>query len=141
MKTLKNIYLVLALVMISFTITAKDKNKVQRTLSFSVENYVQSLKTGYSENLSEILSDNVKFNINRNGKLLTYGKSEALRHNKNRSEVVQDCQITEQMITQSDSYAIVNVSMKYDHFTRENFVTLSKQDGSWRITEVNSVFK
>lgn len=130
----------MALMVMSLATFAKDKSKAQRTLSFSVENYVQSLKTGYSDNLSEILADNVKININRNGKLLTYGKSDALKYNKN-ANIIQNCQITQNVLTQSDSYAIVNVSMKYEHFTRENIITLANTDGSWKITEVNSVFK
>ncbi|WP_353138992.1 DUF4783 domain-containing protein [Pseudopedobacter sp.] len=141
MKTLKNIYLILALMLVSSMSFAKDKNSAQKTLAFSVDNYIQSLKSGYNENLADILSDQVKININRNGQLLTYGKEQALKHNKNASNVVQNCDITHNVITQSDNYAIVNVSMKYEHFTRENIISLTKTDRGWKITEVNSVFK
>src|SRR5690606_39197806 len=101
MKTLKNIYLILALMLVSSMSFAKDKNSAQKTLAFSVDNYIQSLKSGYNENLADILSDQVKININRNGQLLTYGKEQALKHNKNASNVVQNCDITHNIITQS----------------------------------------
>lgn len=144
MKTLKLPLLLIAMMLtvsISFAIKP-DNKKAARTLAFSIDSYINNLKTGHCENFAEILADNVKFHINRNGKILTYGKADALKHNaKAKAQVIQDCEITHNIITGSDTYALVNISMKYPDFTRENIVSLSKINGIWKITEVNSVFK
>ncbi len=144
MKTLKLSFLLIAVMLtVSTSFASKpDNKKSTKTLAFSIDSYIQTLKAGHCENFAEILSDNVKFHINRNGKILTYGKAEAIKHNaKANTNVIQDCEISHNIITGSDTYALVNVSMKYPDFTRENIVSLSKINGIWKITEVNSVFK
>lgn len=143
MKTLKNTFFLACLLTVNFAFSAlaKDKNNVQQTLTFSIDNYAEALKSGQSQYLSDILANNVKFNINRGGKIITYGKAEALKENKQNGKIIQNCEISYQVIAQSDTYALANISMKYENFTRENIVSFTKQDGIWKITEVNSVFK
>lgn len=120
---------------------ADDKKAFQRTMNFTLDTYVEALKSGYSVNYSSIISDYAKFNINRSGKLYTYGKAEELKSHGKDNIITQNCDITSTVITSSENYALVNVSMKYEFFTRENIVSLSKIRDSWKITEVNTIFK
>ena|SRR6476661_8132550 len=119
-----------------------DKKAEKKTLSFAIESYVDQLQTGFNEDYASILSNDVKFNLNRNGKTFSHGKTEELKdYNKKNEGLVQNCKIDYKVITSSDSYALLNVSMQFDGFTRENIVSMAKVNDSWKITEVNSVFK
>jgi len=143
MKTQKLLFLLFAFAFIGSTSFAKpdDKKAAQKTMSYSIDTYVEVLKSGYSADYASIIADHTKFNLNRNGKLFTHGKSEELKAHAKNSAITQNCDVNYTVITASENYALINVSMKYEFFTRENIVSLSKINDSWKITEVNSVFK
>ncbi len=143
MKTQKLLSLLIAFAFVGSTSFASPdaKKTVQKTMSLSLDTYIQTLKSGYHADYPSIIADNAKFNLNRNGKIFSHGKSEELKAHAKKSAITQDCDINYNIITASENYALVNVSMKYELFTRENIVSLSKINDSWKITEVNSVFK
>jgi hypothetical protein len=119
------------------------KDKVKRSLNFCLETFMSTLQTGYHQDYSSIIAENAKFNTNRSGKVVTHSKSDELKfYSKNgKQAAIQNCEITHDVITETENYALVNVKMKYPDFTRSNIVTLAKINDSWKITEVNSVFK
>ncbi len=114
-----------------------DKESVQ----YTVNAYIAKIQLGYySKELKNIYADNVKFNINRNGNIITHGKAEELAFMKANQGVKMQCKVTSNMIFSSDSYCLVKVSSKFSNFVREDLVTLYKINKSWQITEVTSVF-
>lgn len=143
MKTQKLLTIIIALLLVAVNSFAKadDKKDIQKTISFSIDTYIEALKSGYNNNYSAIISDDAKFNLNRNGKVHSHGKSDELKLHSKNNIIAQNCDINYTVITASENYALINVSMKYDFFTRENIVILSMQNDVWKIKEVNSVFK
>ena len=118
-----------------------DRKAVQKTMTYCIDTYIEALKLGYCTDYAAVIADHAKFNLNRNGKLFTHGKSEELKAHGKNNKITQNCDVNYNVITSSENYALINISMKYDFFTRENIVSLSKINDSWKITEVNSVFK
>jgi hypothetical protein len=143
MKTQKSLFFLMAFAFVGTIAFASpaDKKAVQKTMTHCIDTYLETLKSGYSADYAAIIADHAKFNLNRNGKLYTHGKSEELKSHGKNSKITQNCELNYNVITASENYALINVSMKYDFFTRENIVSLSKINNSWKITEVNSVFK
>lgn len=141
-KTLFNLVIALMLTATASFADQDDKKAEKKTLTFSIDSYIDQLKTGYDENYASILASDVKFNLNRNGKTLTHGKAKELEsYSKKNEGQIQNCEIDYKVITSSDSYALLNVTMQFEGFSRENIVTMSKINDSWKIVEVNSVFK
>lgn len=142
MKTQRPLTIIIALLLAANSFAKpNDKKSIQKTMSFSIDTYIETLKSGYNNNYSIIIADDAKFNLNRNGKVHSHGKSDELKLHSKNNITTQNCDITYNVITASENYALVNVSMKYEFFTRENIVSLSKQNDVWKIKEVNSVFK
>lgn len=140
--TLFNLVIALMLTASASFANQDEKKAEKKTLTFSIDSYIDQLKTGYDENYASILSNDVKFNLNRNGKIFSHGKTKELEsYNKKNEGQLQNCEIDYKVITSSDSYALLNVTMQFEGFTRENIVTMTKINDSWKITEVNSVFK
>ncbi|WP_026902867.1 nuclear transport factor 2 family protein [Pedobacter glucosidilyticus] len=130
------------LLSVSSTVMADEKNIDKKSMSFSIGTYIEVLKSGYHADYASIIAYDAKFNINRNGNTVTHYKADELKFNNNKNNAAtQNCKISYKIITASDNYALVTVSMHYENFTRENIVSLSKIKDSWKITEVNSVFK
>lgn len=143
MKTQKLFFILMVFTITGSAAFAKpnDSKTFQKAMSFCINTYVQILKSGYCSDYASIIADHAKFNLNRNGKVHTHGKSEELKAHGKKNQIVQNCDVNYTVITANENYALVNVSMKYESFTRENIVSLSKINDSWKITEVNSVFK
>lgn len=119
------------------------KERVKRSLNFCLETFISNLQTGYHQDYSSIIAENAKFMTNRSGNVITHAKSDELKFysKEGKQAALQNCKITYDVITETENYALVNVKMKYPDFTRSNIVSLAKINDSWKITEVNSVFK
>jgi hypothetical protein len=144
MKTKKFLTAIICFVLLSVStlVMADEKNIYKKSMSFSIETYIDVLKSGYNADYASIIAYDAKFNINRNGSTITHYKTEELKFSNNKNNAAtQNCHVSYKIITASDNYALVTVSMQYENFTRENIVSLSKNKDSWKITEVNSVFK
>ena len=63
---------------------------------------------------------------------------EFFKSNKN---IEQICTTSTSIVESNNNVAIVKVSMKYDDFVRNNYVTIANTGNGWKITNVYSVFK
>jgi DNA-binding TFAR19-related protein (PDSD5 family) len=59
---------------------------------------------------------------------------------KNSENVAQNCQTDYAIVEQNPSQAIVKVTLKYEAFSRINYVTMAQTNKGWKITNVSSVF-
>jgi hypothetical protein len=144
MKTLNFKTILIAIALLtgfnSFAATNHSLGEI-KNVQFSVDTYISKLKTGYSADLANILSDDVKFTITTNGRTFTHGKSEELAFMKQNKDAVQQCKIVSTVLASRENYNLVKVSMVFDTFTREDYVTLVKSKDHWEITDVSSEFK
>ena len=135
---------ILAIVMVVVSIGfAKAGNQTQsaQSLNESVNQYVNLIKYGDLTNFSKMFTDDAKFSISRNGAVVSHSKSEELNFLKKNKGVTQQCEVLSSVVVNTEAYTVVKVSMVYDTFTRENFVTLVKAGKDWKINAVSSEFK
>src|SRR5690606_15920134 len=114
MNTQKLLFLLMAFVVIGSNAFSKpdDKKAVQKTISYSIDTYIETLKSRYSTGYAAIIAENAKFNLNRSGKVFTHGKSEELKAHSKNNAITQNCEVNYTVITASENYALINVSMK-----------------------------
>ncbi len=55
--------------------------------------------------------------------------------------VEQACTTSTRVVENNAYMAVVKVDMKFDQFTRSNYVTLVNTGNGWKITNVYSIFK
>ncbi|MBK0383764.1 nuclear transport factor 2 family protein [Pedobacter sp. SD-b] len=138
---IKTTLLALAL-LVSFSSFVKANYLTEGTnLQFSVNSYINKIKTGSYKELTNILADDVKFNMTRNGKVVTHGKREELAFMKQNKDVVQQCKVESATLVSTANYSLVKISSVYANFTRVDFVTLVKAKNNWQITDVTTDYK
>lgn len=140
MKTLKSIALGLALLATVATANAAVKPE-KLTKNHAIETYVDAVSHGKLAGINDVLDDDVKFSMMRGKEVMNFDKSEMVKYLKNSENVEQACTVTTSEVESNDMMAVVKVDMKFDGFTRSNFVTISNTGEGWKITNVHTVFK
>lgn len=140
MKTVKSL-LATALIAISLSSFAGEDPKSQRlTMDYALQTYIEAITSGKVKAFAEILDNDVKFTVNRGKKIINYSRSEMLSMMKSTENVSQNCLTEHAIVQQSATQAIVKVTMKYDAFSKVNYVTMAETNKGWKITNVSSEF-
>jgi hypothetical protein len=140
-KTLRSIVAGLALLLITNVVKADEPKAAKLTKTHAVEAYVSAMTQGKSANLSEVLDQSAKFSILRGKKVMSFDKAEMLEFTKQNKDIQQACTTTTSEVESNDDVSVVKVDMKYENFTRTNYVTVANTGDGWKITNVYSVFK
>lgn len=141
MKTLKTIFIAL-LVTLTFTV-AKANNpniKERLTMRYAINTYVDAFTQGKTAGLAEIIDDNAKFSHNRGEQVISFSKTQILQSLEKEQNVEQNCTTTTKVIESANNLVVYKVQMKYQKFSRTNYVTMTDTGNGWKITNVTSVF-
>lgn len=141
MKTFKSFLAASVLILVTVTSFAKDEPTSQRlSMGFALKTYIDAISSGKIKPFAEILDNDVKFTVTRGEKIINYSRSEMLASMKASANIVQNCTTDYSIVEQNPTQAIVKVTMKYDAFSRINYVTMAQTSKGWKITNVSSVF-
>jgi hypothetical protein len=143
MKTqkLKTIFIAFVLLLGFNSFAKATKIKDNSSIQYSIDSYVDRIKNGFSSDFSSVLADNVKFNIPRNGKIITHGKKEELAFLATQKNTIQQCEVETEVLVKNNNYSLVKVSSIYSSFVREDYVTLMRSNDKWEITDVTTDYK
>lgn len=141
MKTLKTIFIAL---LVTLTFTAAKANtpnlKERLTMRYAINTYVDAFTHGKSAGLAEIIDENAKFSHNRGQQVISFSKNQILQNLENEQNVEQNCATTTKIIESTSNLVVYKVQMKYQNFSRTNYVTMTDTGNGWKITNVSSVF-
>jgi len=141
MKTLKSILAACVLTLFAVASFAKDEPVSQKlSMDFALKTYIDAISSGKIKPFAEILDSDVKFTVTRGEKIINYSRSEMLSSMKASANIVQNCITDFSIVEQNPAQAIIKVTMKYDAFSRINYVTMAQTSKGWKITNVSSVF-
>jgi len=140
MKALKSIMLGLALLVVCGIAKANTIDE-KVTPNYAINTFVDAMTRGKLAGLDAVLDKSAEFNMLRGKKMLSYTKNEMLEFFKSNKNIEQACTTSTSIVESDNKVAIVKVSMKYDNFVRDNYVTIANNGSSWKITNVYSVFK
>ncbi len=141
MKTLRSIVAGIALLVVSNVVKADEPKAVKLTKNHAVETYVSSMTLGKSAGLSDVLDQSAKFSILRGNKVMSFDRTQMLEFAKQNKDIQQACSTSTSVVESNDDVSVVKVDMKYENFTRTNYVTVANTGDGWKITNVYSVFK
>lgn len=141
MKTLKSIFLGLALLATATIVKADDVKTVNATKGNAVDAYVNSITMGQNADLDDVIESSAKFNVLRGKEVLSFGKAAMMKYAGENKNVRQECTTSVSEVESNDDMSIVKVDMNYGNFTRTNYVTVANTGEGWKITNVYSVFK
>jgi len=140
MKALKSIMLGLALLVVCGIAKANTIDE-KVTPNYAINTFVDAMTRGKLAGLDAVLDKSAEFNMMRGKQMLSFTKNEMLEFFKSNKNIEQACTTSTSIVESDSKVAIVKVSMKYDNFVRDNYVTIANNGSSWKITNVYSVFK
>ena len=111
------------------------------TATHAVNTYVDAITRGKLSGLNDVLDASVKFSMLRGTKMLSFSKKEMMDFFKADKNVEQACTTSTTTVESNADLKLIKVDMKFDGFTRSNYVTVANTGDGWKITNVYSVFK
>jgi hypothetical protein len=141
MKTLKSLTIAIALLATTSFVKANDVPENSLTKTHAINTYVDAMTRGKFSDLNQVVDQSAKFNILRGKNILSFNKKEMTDYLKNEKNIVQECTTSTAVVESNSDMAVVKVDMKYENFTRSNYVTVTNTGSGWKITNVYSVFK
>jgi hypothetical protein len=140
MKTLKTLAASL-LTIVSLSAFAADGEKSEKLkINYTLNTFVDAMANGQMEDLGDILDDQMKFTVVRSEKVINYSKSQLLNSLKQSENVVQNCDTDYDVEKINSSQALVKVIMKYEGFTKINYINLDNTKTGWKITSISSSY-
>jgi len=140
MKTLKSLFLGLALLVITNVVKA-DEPAAIITRNQAISTYINAMTQGNNAGLSEVIDQSAKFSILRGKSVISFDKADLMKFADQNQSVKQACTTTATEIESNADMSVVRVDMKFENFTRSNYVTMANTEDGWKITNVYSVFK
>ena len=141
MKTLKSIALGLLFLAGIGAANATEKPADRLSKTHAINTYIDAMSRGRLQGFNEVLDASAKFSILRGSKVMSVGKTEMLAFMKGDQNVEQTCTVSTGDVDDNNDVSVVKVDMKYNGFTRSNYVTMANTGEGWKITNVYSVFK
>ena len=141
MKKLKSIVLSIALLLVCGAVNAKTISNVEPTAKQAVSTYIDAMTHGKLAGLNDVVDKSAKFSMLRGKELLSFDKKEMLSFMSKTKNVEQACSTTTSVVESTADVAVIKVDMKFENFTRTNYLTVANTGKGWKITNVYSVFK
>ncbi len=139
MKTLKSFILGLALLAICGVVKASPIDEML-TKNHAINTYVDAMTRGKLEGLNDVLDKSVTFCLLRGKTVLSFNKKQMMDYLQSNKNVEELCTTSTSVIESDGNVTVVKVDMKFEGFTRSNYVTIANTGGGWKITNVYSVF-
>lgn len=140
MKTLKITFATLALLVVTFVSQASVKTP-KLSMTETANAYINAFANGKIDGFAELLDDNVKLTMSRGSNILNYTKTDILKMLNDNKGVVQNCKTDYSVIENLPTQVILKVNMKYDLFSKINYVTMSQTDKGWKVTNISSAYQ
>jgi hypothetical protein len=141
MKTLHTICLAFILVATTICAKADEPTAAKFTRSYTLTSFINTMIKGQVVGFEAALDPSVTFSTMRGQKIVTFSKEDMLDFIKKNKGVVQNCITTTSQVQSNNDICVMKVDMKYDNFTRSNYITMANTGDGWKITNVHSVFK
>lgn len=135
--------LTIVALLLAFCAFAKDdhsKDYSKLTADYAIKTYILAFTQGQVKPLPDILDPNVRFTITQGEKILNFSRSEMLEMVKASENIQQNCTAGYSLIEQNTSQAIYKVILKYESFSKVNYITVAQTKKGWKLTNVSTVF-
>jgi hypothetical protein len=130
----------LAMLLVCGAVKANIKEGDKLTKTHAVNTYVAAMTQGKLNDLNDVLDKSAAFSMARGNKIVSFDKKQMLDYLKSNRNTEQVCTTSTSVVENGANIAIVKVDMKYDNFTRSNYITIANTGNGWKITNVYSVF-
>jgi hypothetical protein len=138
MKTLKTLTAAILIILSTSAFAAKKNNNEKLLVDYTIKKFVNAVSYGDTKGVSNIFDKDVKMTTAYKQEVVNYNKEEILTTIKFVQNVKQNCQTEYQMIERTPTQALAKVSMKYESFTKVNYISLANTTEGWKITHIST---
>jgi hypothetical protein len=140
MKTLKALTAAVLIVISSSAFATDNEKNEKATINYTLQKYIGALSYGKINGISEVLDPQAQFTVTGMNKTIHYNTAQILSSLKGLKNVQQNCLTSYNIIELNPTQAIVKVTMKYDAFSRVDFVNIANTSDGWKITNASTSF-
>ncbi|MNK05887.1 putative lumazine-binding protein [compost metagenome] len=148
MKTLIKTVVAAALIAVSTFVMAADKTASisekaivnHFTADLALGHYVAVITEGESIGVYQLFTEDFNQKI-QSTEAKAIGRDELVKFLKNQRGEKLDCRVNTQVIDESADYMIAKVTMKFEHFTKTDLVTLVREEDSWKVSKSINSYK
>ncbi|GAA4807460.1 hypothetical protein GCM10023231_40830 [Olivibacter ginsenosidimutans] len=112
----------------------------RRAANTTLDQYVATITKGNTNDIDQLFSESFTHKINSNRKLTTHNKKELVDFLKNGKNIEQNCKTAYTVIEENTNYALAKVEMKYENFTKVDYVSLGREGNEWKVSNVVSTY-
>ncbi len=140
MKTLKTLAVALFMVVSFSAFAAKQPQSKRSDMTQVVKTYVDAVSLGKVDDLPEILDQDFRFTTTRNAKIINHNRTEIIKVLKASKNVEQNCTTEYTVIQATPTQGLVKLTMKYQDFSKIQYLNLTNTGQGWKITAVSTSF-
>lgn len=141
MKMFKSSLLAAMLLVLACGFSKADtKNKIAKTADDALNHYIEVVSQGKVAQIEQLFDEQFTYSISNQGKVKAHNRKDLIDYLKEGKYIVQDCITSYELIEQTDDYSLARVEMKYDNFTKVDYVTLSRGIDGWKVSQVTSTY-
>jgi len=137
MKTIVNTILAAILVITTATFAHAENNKLNRlAASGTLEQYIETVTKGNVDDINGLFSESFRQKTNSNEKMITHNREQLVNFLKGEKNVKQNCETSYTVIEENANCAFAKVEMKYEKFTKVDYVSLGREGSEWKVNDV-----
>ncbi|MBC7914230.1 MAG: nuclear transport factor 2 family protein [Pyrinomonadaceae bacterium] len=140
MKTIKTFTAAVLLILSTGAFAADEANNQKLQMDYTIKTYIDAISNGKVKGISEVFDNEVRSTLTRGEKIINSGRADILGALKTNENMVQNCSTSYSIVEMNTSQSIVKVIMKYEGFSRVNYLTMSNTSKGWKITNIASTF-
>ncbi len=142
MKTFITSIFAAFIIVSSFTVSkAEGRPSDIAEVNHTLEQYVATVSQGQADHLDRLFSDAFVLRVNGNAKPTAYNKAQVIDLLKGNKNIKQQCSTTYSIVDENNGCSIAKVEMKYQNFTKVDYVTITKDAAGYQVSQVVTTYK
>lgn len=140
MKTLISFIAALLYTLSANIVNAKESPLKYKDNKHIVGHYVDAITKGQVEHIDYLFENNFQLEVFNAGRADKFSKEQLLTFLKSTEGLNLYCHSSYTIIDASKDYTLAKVEMKFDTFTRVDYVTLLNKEEGWKINKVITTY-
>lgn len=141
MKKLINLlFATILIVSTSAFVRAETGAERLNTADKALNLYVAAITQGETQYANELFSEQYRQHSSNQSKSFSHNKQDVIAFLKGNKNIKQNCSTTYHIVETSTSYVLARVEMKYEGFSKIDLVSLSMENGNWKVNQVMSSY-
>lgn len=132
-----------AIILLSATAFAHAETRMLNKIATAstIDRYIDAITKGNTAHLTTLFSNDLNYQVNNKGKVIVHERERLIHYLEGQKDLKQNCSSSYTLIDQNDQSAIAKIEMKYEGFTKVDYVSLINDGKHWKINSVVTTYR